>query len=138
MQWFVKHRCAGKPKPSASGIVNITGYTSQFTFMAHMTICRGMYPICVLFLSGVLVFLHFCICIGKENENFSEMKHFYCLRKKKAELSLRKDSNGVRLYEGLLGIPPDLEPSPSALFPAAVWNFFLNYFFFLKLSLLDN
>ena len=40
-----------------------------------------------------------------------------------------RDSNGVRLYEGLLGIPPDLEPSPSALFPAAVWNFFLFLFF---------
>ena len=57
----------------------------------------------------------------------------------KTELSLmRGDSNGVRLYEGLLGIPPDLEPSPSALFPAAVWIFFLHCFFFFKLSLLDN
>ena len=45
---------------------------------------------------------------------------------------MRGDSNGVRLYEGLLGIPPDLEPSPSALFPAAVWIFFLHCFFSLN------
>ena len=51
----------------------------------------------------------------------------------KTELSfMRRDSNGVRLYEGLLGIPPDLEPSPSALFPAAVWNFFFITFFSLN------
>ena len=36
---------------------------------------------CAIFVRS-FSFLHFCICIGKENENLSERKHFYCLRLK--------------------------------------------------------
>ena len=84
----------------------------------------------VLFLSGVLVFCIFVFALEKKMKILVK-GNIFIVWDWKTELSLmRGDSNGVRLYEGLLGIPPDLEPSPSALFPAAVWNFVSSLFSF--------